>query len=297
MKQENKKKLDEYIFIINDKLHDFTANKQFLQGDVIKAMEHSLSAGGKRIRPILILEFCRLCGGNPIEILPIACSMEMVHTFSLIHDDLPCMDDDDLRRGLPSCHKVFGEAIALLAGDALSTLPFEIIAEQAEKNIISSKTAIKVISELSKAIGINGMIGGQVIDIQNENIEISIDDLILLHSLKTGALIKAACRIGCILGNANEEQLKKATEYAEKLGLSFQIIDDILDVSGTAEELGKPIGTDEKHSKTTFVSLYGLEKAKTLAETLTNEALQSLSFFENNDFLFELTKMLLARRN
>ncbi len=296
MNLENNRILSDYLALIENKLNEYTSETKALQASVLKAMKHSLSAGGKRIRPVLLLEFYKLCGGAS-DVLPIACAIEMIHTFSLIHDDLPCMDNDDFRRGQPSCHKAYGEAMALLAGDALATLPYEIIAEEAIKKNITYEVAIKLIRELSSAVGINGMIGGQVIDIENEGKEISKDTIHILDSLKTGALIKTSCIMGCILAGADEHKIAAAKDYAEKIGLAFQIIDDILDVTSSFEELGKPINSDLKSNKTTYVTLYGLEESKAIAQNLTNEALEILGTFENNMFLIELTKMLLERNN
>lgn len=296
MELNNKKLLNEYTLMIEKQLKEYTKDISIPQASVLNAMEHSLSAGGKRIRPILVLEFYKLCCGKG-NVLHIACAIEMIHTFSLIHDDLPCMDDDDFRRGKPSCHKAYGEAVALLAGDALATIPYEIITSEAINHNISFESAIKVIQELSKSVGVSGMIGGQVIDIEYEAKPITKETLILLDNLKTGALIKASCTIGCILANASEEQIAFAQNYAEKIGLAFQIIDDILDVTSTFEKLGKPLNSDEKKNKTTYVTLFGLEKAKEIAEKLTNEALCVLNNFENNSFIVELTKMLLERNN
>lgn len=296
MTSKNKQHLQTYIDIIekNLSLYNNIDENNKIQKNIIDAMNYSLSAGGKRIRPVLVLEFCKLCGGNITNALSSAVALEMVHTFSLIHDDLPCMDDDDLRRGKPSCHKEYSEAIALLAGDALENLAFYVIANSKE---ISAETRIKVIEELSYAVGVNGMIGGQVIDIEHEGKPISKEILNEMYSCKTGALIRGACRIGCIIANASEEQIKKATVYAEKLGLAFQIVDDILDVIGTEELLGKPIGSDNQQGKTTFVTLYGLEKSKDTVEALTNEALEILKSFPDNEFIVDLTKSLVIRKN
>ncbi|MBR6336183.1 MAG: polyprenyl synthetase family protein, partial [Ruminococcus sp.] len=229
-----------------------------------------------------------------------ACAIELVHTYSLIHDDLPCMDDDDYRRGRESCHKKFGEDIALLAGDALNTGAFQLIATEAECGNISAQTGIKLISILSSHIGVYGMIGGQVIDLESEGRAISLETLDTLQERKTGALIKAACLMGCRLGGCGEGDIEKsaaASGYAERLGKAFQIVDDILDVTGSFEELGKPIGSDEEQGKSTYVSLLGLEKAKDKARELTEEALSFLDGFEDNGFLKELTTELLTRNN
>lgn len=287
---------NKYINDIENYLSDFCKHNNCIQKSVIDAMRYSLLAGGKRIRPVLMLEFYKICGGEN-NILPIACCVEMIHTYSLIHDDLPCMDNDDFRRGKPSCHKKYGEAIALLAGDALNTVPFEIITNEAKKGTISYKTAVMLISELSKAIGVNGMIGGQVIDIEHNNQIIDIDTLKTLDRLKTGALIKAAVKMGCILADADDKKIKFAEKYAENIGLAFQIIDDILDVTSTFDKLGKPINSDKEKLKTTFVSVYGLEKSKQIADNLTEDALNILENFKNNTFLIDLTKMLLSREN
>ncbi|MCH5194227.1 MAG: polyprenyl synthetase family protein [Oscillospiraceae bacterium] len=261
------------------------------QRQVIEAMWYSVSAGGKRIRPVLVLEFCSICGGDVKNALPAACALEMIHTFSLIHDDLPCMDDDDLRRGKPSCHKAYGEAMALLAGDALLNLAYETIC-QGEG--VSAETKLALISELSAAVGSNGMIGGQVIDTCYEK-SLSEKQLLEMYSMKTGALLKAACRMGCISAGADSEIIRQAGSYAEKLGLAFQIIDDILDITGDEKLLGKPIGSDAKEGKVTYASLAGTERSQKAASDLTNEALMILDSFDNSQFLKDLTVFLLKR--
>ncbi|NLZ47006.1 MAG: polyprenyl synthetase family protein [Clostridiales bacterium] len=271
-------------------------NKPSVQHIVSDAMEYSLSAGGKRIRPILVLSFCKMCGGDYSKYYDIACTIEMIHTFSLIHDDLPCMDDDDFRRGKPSCHKVFPESIALLAGDALATHPYEVISKKAINGEISFETAVRLTDVLSKNVGVNGMIGGQVIDLESENKIITVEELNLLQSYKTSALIKASCKMGCILAG-RYDMLEIASEYADALGKAFQIVDDILDVTGSFEELGKPIGSDSQQHKSTYVSLLGLENSKREADLLTQRAVELLENFDNNEFLVDLTKSLLARKN
>lgn len=265
-----------------------------MQGNVMDAMRYSAEAGGKRIRPALVLEFAEVCGGDIKSALSCACAIEMVHTFSLIHDDLPGMDNDDFRRGKPSCHVQFGEAMAILAGDALSAMAFGIIAKDRS---IDDKQKVMMIKELADAIGADGMIGGQVIDIENESRAGDIDEenLINMCRLKTGALLKASCRLGCISADADGDIIEKAGLFGEKLGLAFQIVDDILDVTGDEKTLGKPIGSDEQQNKTTFVSLYGIEGSKRKAEELTYEAMGILDEFKGNDFLKELTELLLVR--
>lgn len=283
--------LENYIKLVEDKLYSYINGEESAQGRVIKAMKYSLSAGGKRIRPVLVLEFCRMCGGDIEKALPIACAMEMIHTFSLIHDDLPCMDNDDLRRGKPSCHKAFDEATALLAGDALEIYPIELIAGSE----LEPEKIVKIISKITHQVGVFGMIGGQQIDTENEGKPYTSQALLEMYSLKTSALLKAACCSGCIAAGADEDTVQNAAMYAEKLGLAFQIVDDILDVTGDEKVFGKPIGSDAESGKTTYVTLYGLEKAHKKAEKLTNEALEILSNWENSDFIKELTKKLLNR--
>ena len=297
MNSENKQILTDYCEKINNKLNGYMSiNDELPQENVIKAMEHSLSAGGKRIRPVLVMEFYKICGGKG-DVLPIACSVEMIHTFSLIHDDLPCMDNDDFRRGKPSCHKAFGEAIALLAGDALATMPYQVITDEAIKGNISFESAAKVVNELATMVGIDGMIGGQVIDLENDGKQMTEEILVGLNSLKTGALISASCVIGCILAGADNKKIDYARQYAASIGQAFQIIDDILDVTSSFEKLGKPINSDESNNKTTYVTLFGLEKSKEIATRLTEHALHMLGNFENTAFLVDLTKMLLNREN
>ncbi|MCD8094916.1 MAG: polyprenyl synthetase family protein [Ruminococcus sp.] len=296
MNENSQMTLEVYCKNINDALKRLVRNKLPLRESVCEAMEYSLMAGGKRLRPILMMEFCRMCGGNAAQILEVACSIELVHTFSLIHDDLPCMDDDDYRRGRPSCHKKFGEATALLAGDALNTLAFEVISDAAMNEVISAKNAVMISSVLSKAIGADGMIGGQIIDIESEGKDISLEQLELLQSFKTGALIEAACVMGVILAE-KYQKITAAAEYAQALGRAFQIVDDILDVTGSFEELGKPIGSDSEQSKCTFVTALGLEGAQCEADRLTEQALLTLKQFDDCEFLTDLTQSLLHRRS
>lgn len=297
MKSSNKALMKAYIEKIEQQLLKFTENKPELQSSVVQAMEYSLSAGGKRLRPILVMEFYRMCGGDKLdEVLKVACSVELIHTYSLIHDDLPCMDNDDFRRGKPSCHKAFGEDIALLAGDALNTLAFEVISEAAIEGTISAQCAVMLISVLSKAIGAEGMVGGQVIDLETEDKEIDLSTLNALQSAKTGALIEAACVMGVVL-SGKMELVPAAAEYAMAMGRAFQIVDDILDVTGSFEELGKPIGSDEEQHKNTYVTMLGLDRSRQLAGQLTVQALGALRNFENNEFLFELTQDMLDRRS
>lgn len=265
------------------------------QQTLLDAMRYSLSAGGKRIRPMLALEFCRLCGGSDQQVLPAACALELLHTATLIHDDMPEMDNDALRRGKPSCHVAFDPATALLAGDTLFALPFEWIAA-AEGVADAHKVALSL--ELAKATGFYGACGGQQMDLQNESRQdVTLEELKQMYAYKTGALIIAACRMGCIAAGADNNMLELATQYAARLGLAFQIVDDILDVTSTEELLGKPIGSDLEQNKNTFVSLYGLEQAQQEAQLLTDEALALLQQLPDSDFLTELTKLLLSRKS
>lgn len=263
------------------------------QAKVLEAMRYSLEAGGKRIRPLLVLAFCRACGGDVQKALKPALAIEMIHTYSLIHDDLPAMDDDDYRRGRLSCHKAFDEATAILAGDALNVLPFELLSTD---TTLPAETRVSLIAELANAAGAEGMIGGQVIDIANETrTDVDQNNLVNMYAHKTGALIRVACTMGCMVAGANDKMLTAATEYAQRLGLAFQIVDDILDVTGTPELLGKPIGSDAAHHKTTFVTLLGLEGAKAEASRLTGEALRLLEDIPEHQFLTDLTEALLNR--
>ena len=265
--------------------------KDLPQKQLFEAMEYSLLAGGKRLRPIFVFDFCRMCGGDWHEAAPFAAAIEMIHTYSLIHDDLPSMDNDDFRRGRPTNHKVYGEAMAILAGDALLTDAFMMAARADLPNPGDMATAIALIAECA---GSMGMVGGQVLDIQAENRECSVQEVLDIQNRKTGRLISAACALGAIAGGASEEQFDAACKFAAGLGLAFQIRDDMLDVIGTQDEMGKGVGTDEH--KNTFVRLYGLEKCEELVQTYTNYAMEALDVFENNEFMKELALSLTERR-
>jgi geranylgeranyl diphosphate synthase type II len=237
---------------------------------VHRAMRYSVFAGGKRLRPILALTSCSLVGGAQEDVLDVACALEMIHTYSLIHDDLPCMDDDDFRRGKPSLHKAFNVGIAVLTGDALHALAFEILAAQAPPGLIE---------EIARAIGSKGMIGGQVMDLESEGKEPTPQQVEYIHQRKTGFLITTAVRAGAICGKAEEKQLTALTHYGQRIGLAFQIIDDILDVEGKYEDLGKQVGTDEVREKVTYPKVFGLEDSRETAEKLIQEAKGSLVLF------------------
>lgn len=284
---ENRKKL----------VNNFLEKRMLKKGisNVDEAMKYSLLAGGKRLRPILLMAAAEAVGANGYDYLHAACGLEMIHTYSLIHDDLPCMDNDDYRRGRLTNHKVFGEAMALLAGDGLLTLAFEVMLEQ--RNVKPS-VLVEVVHETAMCAGNFGMVGGQALDLDAENRQISAKELKTLHEGKTGAMFIAAVRGGAHLAGATDEQLLALTHFAELVGLAFQIQDDILDVTSTEEELGKPIGSDEKNHKSTYVSLYGLETAKKMAEDTIQEALGCLDMFgEKAEPLREIAKMMCNRKN
>lgn len=249
---------------------------------VIDSMKYSLMAGGKRVRPMLVLEFAKLCGGSEDAAIPFACAIEMIHTYSLIHDDLPCMDDDDLRRGRPTNHKVFGEGVAVLGGDGLLTLAFETVLSERAVALNGFEKCAQAGRILARFAGTQGMIGGQIIDIESENKAISLERLKEMDRNKTGALMKAACLMGCISAGADEEKCRAAEEYADKIGLAFQIVDDILDVISDEQTLGKPIGSDKENNKSTYVSLLGMDECRRLSSQLTSQAIDQLSAFAND---------------
>lgn len=253
------------------------------------AMRYSLLAGGKRLRPVFVFDFCRMCGGDWKKAVPFAAAIEMIHTYSLIHDDLPCMDNDDLRRGKPTNHKVYGEALAVLAGDALLTAAFSAIAE----SNYSPDIRIHAVEILSRCAGELGMVGGQVLDILSEQRKCTAQEVIDIQSRKTGALFRAACLMGVLAGNGSKSQFNAAGEFANDFGLAFQIRDDMLDVIGNREELGKSVGTDV--IKNTFVQLYGLKKCADLVHEHTQKALRALSSFMDNGFMVELAQQLTGR--
>lgn len=259
---------------------------------VEEAMAYSLFVGGKRIRPVLALGFCQLCGGAPEQALPFACAVEMVHTYSLIHDDLPCMDDDDMRRGKPTNHKVYGEAMALLAGDGLLTKAFETALSFAGP----AEDAVRGARILAQCAGAAGMVGGQCIDLDSEGKDVDLSLLREMDQGKTVALISAACQMGCVAAGAGEAQLESARRYAEGVGMAFQIRDDILDVLGDAATLGKNVGMDSARDKRNYVSLLGVEEAQRLVEQFTAQAEQALESFPGDTaFLKELARSLATR--
>ena len=262
---------------------------------LLESEQYSLFAGGKRIRPALTLEFCRLFGGDERAALPFACAVEMIHTYSLIHDDLPCMDDDDLRRGKPTNHKVYGESTALLAGDSLLTGAFEIAASNAE---VGAEISAKAVAFLASSAGRYGMVGGQIMDLQGEHRKLTLDELLKLHSLKTGALISAAAVLGALAAGValTDPRMEDVITYAENIGLAFQIVDDILDRTGDAEALGKNVGVDTEHEKNTFLSFYTVEEAQFYADRLTSEAVRALRKYPDSDALCSIAEWLAVRK-
>ncbi len=296
---EFRTKIKTWTRMVEEALDHYAAEEDLPEKTLYKAMRYSLLSGGKRIRPVLSLAVCELLGGDYKRVLPYACALEMIHAYSLIHDDLPCMDNDDFRRGKPTNHKVFGEAIAVLAGDALLNKAFEVMLDDVEKDASSLellKRKIKAMSIIAGYAGSHGMVGGQVVDLESSGREISGELLTYMHSRKTAALIKAAVISSALICGANEEDLKALEEYSEEIGVAFQIKDDILDVEGEFEKTGKAAGRDAKLEKPTFVSVYGLKKAKEMLSEVTEKALCSLDRFgEKGSFLRQLAIYISSR--
>ena len=291
---------NEYKSLVNDYLLDYLPRVDAMSNTLYESMVYSLTAGGKRLRPVLLLAACEFAGGNSMEALPFACAIEYIHTYSLIHDDLPAMDDDDLRRGRPTNHKVYGDGMATLAGDGLLNTAFEVM----NKNLLmyfdkpdELKKRINAMYCIAKAAGVGGMIAGQASDIENENTDCTNEMLEYIHINKTGALLTAAVRAGLYLGNADDEMVKNMTKYAECLGLAFQIADDILDVKGNPEMLGKNTGTDAAKAKTTYISVNGLENSIKRLDELTNEAVEAIAPYYDNAEFFRVLVRKLASRN
>ena len=268
-----------------------------LPNTIYQAMRYAVVNGGKRLRPILVLEGARLVGGDMKKALPLACAVEFVHSYSLVHDDLPAMDDDDLRRGQPTCHKVFGEALAILAGDALLTRAFEMPGLLMDDPEIRPDGVLKAWHELARAAGSQGMIAGQVVDLESEGKAVSAETLSYMYQNKTGALFKASLKGGAMLFGADEEQLQALDRFAEHFGMAFQITDDILDVEGDEKIIGKPVGSDARSDKATFVSIYGMAESKRMAQSSINEAIQSISCFgDEGEFLKQAAWSVLNRQ-
>jgi len=291
------KVIKEEKIIIDKKLEelidDIRKNSSSSLNTIIDSMEYSLKAGGKRIRPILTVKVAEMVKTNKETAYKVGTALELIHTYSLIHDDLPAMDDDDYRRGQLSNHKVFGEGMAVLAGDALLTFAFEVLSNLD----LDSDKIVKIIKLVSKNVGFKGMVGGQSLDLKFENEKIDLDTLINIHSLKTGALFKAAILGGAYCGNPSDEKLIALNSYAENLGLLFQITDDILDKTSSTEVLGKTVGSDEQSNKSTYVSLLGLKEAKQKAIESAELAKKELKLFKDNEFLVKLIDYILKRKS
>ncbi len=265
---------------------------------VHEAMRYSLFAGGKRVRPLLAIASAEALGASSVGLLPLAGSLELVHTYSLIHDDLPAMDDDDFRRNRPTCHKVYGEAIAILAGDGLLNMAFEVLSDPKRLKIVPAARMLAIIREISTASGVFGMVGGQVVDIQSEGRDVDLPTLEYIHTHKTGALIRASVRVGALYARAGKRQLAALSHYGELVGLAFQIADDILDLTGTREEIGKDAGSDLKKDKKTFPSFYGIEESRRRAVEVADKAVSLLKDFDRKaDPLRELAKYIVERVN
>ena len=288
--EDNRKKIDGFL----KKYISAKKGNNDCPKELAEAMSYALMAGGKRVRPILAIASYEAVGGRSKGILNVASALELIHTYSLVHDDLPAMDDDDLRRNKPTTHRVFGEATAILAGDALLTDAFHIISTSDG----DPKKLITVIEELSHACGPEGMVGGQEVDILLEGKKGSKQDVLYIHTHKTGAFIRGAVRVGALMGGASRKRLDALTEYGEKTGLAFQVIDDILDITGTRAEIGKSTGADAAKGKNTYPSAFGLEKSREIADNLIKEAVHALADFNKNaDPLREIARYILSRRN
>jgi len=291
--------LKEHCALIDEALDRYLPKKTELPHSLHESMRYSIFAGGKRVRPILMLAACQAVGGDIQRAVPAACAMEMIHTYSLIHDDLPAMDDDDFRRGNPTNHKVYGEAIAILAGDALLTEAFKLISDPRFAAGCDPAARLAVIHEIATCAGSYGMVGGQVVDMESEGkADIDLPTVQYIHTHKTGALIKASVVAGALLGGADSKQLAAITRYGEAAGLAFQIADDILDIEGTTEEIGKDAGSDEARGKATYPAVMGLAAAKLEAQAMMDEAMKALEIFGvSADALREIARYIVQRKN
>lgn len=288
--------MEKWNRLVNDKLSVLFSEAQSEPSELHKIMLYSLLNGGKRIRPILCIAGCEVVKGNPEHVLIAACAIECIHAYSLIHDDLPAMDDDDLRRGKPTSHKVFGEAAAILAGDGLLTKAFELMSSNKLKEKFEIDRLLDSISLLSAAAGPSGMVGGQFLDIESNSIKINSKYLEQIHLLKTSELIRASVSIGGMLGGGNDEQLDALSNFGRHIGLAFQIVDDILDYDGDENLLGKPIGSDLASGKVTYLSLYGIEQSREIARSTLEESLDFLKIFgKDAETLMALAKFIVFR--
>ncbi|WP_069649486.1 polyprenyl synthetase family protein [Caloranaerobacter ferrireducens] len=296
---ELKQELEKYKNIVDKELDKILPNYNTPQKRIFEAMRYSIFAGGKRLRPILTLKTCELVGGNYKDAIKFALSIEMIHTYSLIHDDLPSMDNDDYRRGKLTNHKVFGEGIAVLAGDGLLNLAFEIMINDIINDIDKYKKKIEALKVIAEAAGVFGMIGGQVVDIISEGRNIDEDTLLYIHEKKTSALIEASILAGAIIGGASSDELKRLSTYARAIGIGYQIRDDILDKIGDSEKLGKKVGSDEENNKVTYLTFYEIEDAVKKTEQLCKDAIIALNSFDEEKVKFfeELAQYLVYREN
>lgn len=288
-------KLKERIEYIEIEMKSLLYKEEGYQKTLFESMNYSFNAGGKRIRPILVMEAYKLCGGDSKDYVPFSTAIEMIHTYSLIHDDLPALDNDDLRRGKPTNHKVYGEAMAILAGDGLLNSAFEMMLKYS-LSLKEPKLGLLASYEVSKASGVNGMIGGQVVDVESEGKKIELDKLEFIHRNKTAAMIVASMRAGAILAKCDDDTLQKITDYAESIGLCFQIVDDILDIEGDENLLGKNVGSDILNEKSTYPSLIGMQESKIKAKELVDRAKLSINDIKNNEFLLELAEYIYNRK-
>ncbi|HUV58487.1 MAG TPA: farnesyl diphosphate synthase [Desulfatiglandales bacterium] len=292
-----KQYLDERKTLVDKALQKFMPNPSGLASDVIKAMNYSLFAGGKRIRPILCIAGAEAVGGSADNVVPVACAIELIHTYSLIHDDLPVMDNDDFRRGKPTNHKVFGEAIALLAGDGLLTLAFNLMAGYGAEKKVEKKALLRVIDLIASAAGYKGMVGGQVVDITYEGKEPDPNVVEYIHRHKTAALIAASVTAGNILAGGNKDEEKSINRYGQQIGLAFQIADDILNIEGDKKVMGKGIGSDKERGKITYPSVFGTAESKTIQKELIKNAIDSLKRFDTRaEPLRDLARYIIERK-
>ena len=291
------RQIKEKARLIDIALDNFLPTEETDPEIIHQAMRYSIFAGGKRLRPVLCLTAAEIVGSDVKLLSRAACAVELIHTYSLIHDDLPALDNDDYRRGKLTNHKVYGDAIAILAGDALLTRAFELIAECGQDSSTPPHVVIRVIKEVAAAAGSMGMIGGQVVDIESENKDIDKDTLTYIHSHKTGALFRASVRVGAMLGGGTETQLSQLTRYAESLGLAFQITDDVLDVEGDSAKLGKAVGSDERKNKNTYPARYGLSESKQLARQTVEDAVSALQGFDDRADILRYIAVYLLERN
>lgn len=292
---------EEYKALLDEHILDFIPDIDQKSITLYDSMKYSILAGGKRIRPVLLLAACEFCGGKAEEALPYACAMEYIHTYSLIHDDLPCMDDDELRRGQPTNHVIYGDAVATLAGDGLQAAAYEAMQRDMLlyfDNFDALKSRVRAAYEIVKGAGVTGMVAGQIADVEAENKRCSKELLDYIHITKTADMIISAVRAGARLGSCSEQELENLTVYAENLGLAFQVCDDILDVEGDEELLGKEVGHDEANSKATYPALYGLDESKRKLRELTDAAKDALAeYYDNAELFVELAEMLATRVN